>query len=244
MIHVRPRSMSILVVAVLAASGAAWAQTSPNGIPQTELSPPPLPPPLPPPAPTDSESLPWYQPQPNEAFRPPDESVDRVDQEKRRGYSAGIIVEPGFSVLGDGGATFAVMARFFGTAAGMDIGYINTPVFPYSPFGSSTPLGAYGSQSRFIVGVSFIHKAIALFAAGRHHLYFVLPEIDLRFTASQYNFSLMAGGTLLGIRYSVCLGPISLFALLGGPTLFGILEIPALQLGATLGFNGTLGIGF
>lgn len=198
------------------------------------------------PAAAPRNELPWFIPSPQVAFA-------GTDDDLMSGWSLQLAVEPMFFVGSNQavGPGAAVLLRYENSAFGFDIGYMNAPM-PYV-FNAAAAAGAtqaqtleYNSPSfdNFLLGVSFIHSGAELVHAGRHHLYVMFPEIDVRVllnpssatTTAQIGgvtdtfrpatFALEVGGSLTAIRYAICLGHISLLAEVRGPIAFAMIPFP------------------
>lgn len=200
-----------------------------------DIETPPPPPPIVQPQERPAPSLPWYQPSREEEFKKPEHLTSRYPDEKRGGFGLGFAFEAGTAV-DQSLDHIAGMLRLQTSVIGIDLGALTQPGWNES------------SGTGFLAGLAVPVLSIRLLGVGRHHLYFGLPEFNARVAIlSGFNgmgLTVLLGGSVVGLRYSVCLGPISLFVDLRGPTLYANIDLEHSNLSVQLGGRGTLGIAF
>jgi hypothetical protein len=188
----------------------------------------------------EPEGLPWYIPPPNLAFRPPPPPpvVDMTPKEeaaKGSGVTLSANVEPTFffgSNVPHAGAAAAIYARFTSPIIGFDIGYMSQAPFPLlGCTGTDCALVDPASTGAFFLGPTFLHYGGEVFGQGASHLYVMAPEIDLRMVINTaggqpVSFAISPGGSLVGLRYTYCLGGSACFlAEVRGPALFAYVPL-------------------
>jgi hypothetical protein len=95
--------------------------------------------------------------------------------------------------------------------------------------------------------MSFIHYSAELYSSGPNHLYFVLPELDIRGAFSGAGVAVMPGGSLLGLRFARCLGgDWSFMGEMRGPTAYANVygDASGVNIYASVGFAVAAGLGF
>lgn len=215
-------------------------------------------------APTGNASeLPWYVPPQGAAFvppaPPPPPRTEPTDEEKMRGGTLQLNVEPTFflgSNVTGSSPSAAVLLRMVWPSFGFDIGYLS------APFPTNLTAGEPGTQfSAFVLGISTLHYSAEIFHGGENHLYLMLPELDLRLLVTPGPVSpgtpggstgaataVAFGGSVLGLRYARCLGGrVSFLTELRGPAAFVYApSVPNTSAApyASVGFAVSVGIGF
>jgi len=217
------------------------------------------------PAKTDPASnLPWYTPPPSAAFKPPPPppvidyaalAAAKEAELAQRGGALEVNVEPTFffgSNAAGAGDTMGVFLRYAVPAVGVEAGYMAEAPFPFSGCpaaaclnGGSKLVAPLGAPA-FVLGGSVLHYGVDVYHSGASHLYVMVPELDARLLVnttsnSPVGASFAVGGSLVGLRYTQCLGGFTCgFVQLRGPTLFAYLPInPAKTTQEPYAFPGT-----
>jgi hypothetical protein len=218
---------SSLVALALLAPGVALAQSQTEDVETVK-----------PQAPTAGKTsdLPWYVPPQGAAYvppaPPPPPRTEPTDEEKMRGGTLQLNIEPTFFIGSGESPTAAALIRMAWPGIGFDIGYS----------------GMQGGA--FVLGISTLHYAAELVHDGENHLYLMLPELDARLLyapglPSGDNVTGAFGGSLLALRFARCLGRrVSFLGEVRGPVAFAYVPSSGASVFGSVGFSGSLGIGF
>ena len=242
--RVRPiRSVLTISLASCLVPASTFAQTKTDDVGVPRPSNPPA----------SSPELPWYLPPASQAFVPP--RPPAIMTEKTADASMEVSVEPAFFVGANAPPHpgLFLLFRLAGRFVGFDFGVLTNVGLPGDTLGTTPALPESKSQTAgFVFGANFIHYGLELYDRGANHLDLLLPEPDLRFIFSFANVPSSAGTSggivvapgvsLLGLRFSRCIGGFSWVTELRGPTVFAYL--PALYGGDTVNPYGSLGFSF
>jgi hypothetical protein len=182
--------------------------------------------------------VPWYFPPPASAFHPPvppppPDTTARDLELLQGGGDVSVALEPtAFFGSNAAGSSLGVgvLARYSTAVAGVDVGYMSGMPFPFTGCATvaceTKVLVGPLSQGAFIVGGSFLHYGAEVVHQNNTRLYVMTPEVDFRLVVNTGSsqpvpISMAPGATLIGLRYTQCLGgSVCFLAEVRGPTLF------------------------